>query len=83
MKQRRKFCRELKLGCIRELEAGRSTAEVCRRHEIHPGLLSKWKREYAADPDNAFSGSGNTYKPEAKLAEYERLIGTLYAENAF
>jgi hypothetical protein len=32
---------------------------------------------------NAFSGCGNTYKAEAKVAEYERLVGQLYAENAF
>ena len=83
MKLRRKFTRDFKLGLIRELEAGRSMAEVCRANDLHPSLMSKWRREYAADPENAFSGQGNTYKPEAKLAEYERLIGTLYAENAF
>lgn len=83
MRSRREFGREFKLGLIRELEAGKSSAEVCRTHEIHPSLLSKWRREYSADPENAFSGKGNTYKPEAKLAEYERLLGTLYAENAF
>jgi transposase len=46
-------------------------------------MLSKWKREYKENPGTAFSGNGNVSKPEAKLAESERLIGQLYAENAF
>jgi len=46
-------------------------------------MLSKWKREYKENPGTAFSGNGKISKPEAKLAETERLIGQLYAENAF
>jgi len=46
-------------------------------------MLSKWKLEYKEKSQTAFSGNGNINKPEAKLAESERLIGQLYAENAF
>ena len=46
-------------------------------------MLSKWKREYKDNPGTAFSGNGNISNQEAKLAESERLIGQLYAENAF
>jgi len=45
--------------------------------------LSKWKGEYKENPETAFSGKGIISKPEAKLAESERLVGQLYAENAF
>lgn len=54
-----------------------------RENGIHPSMLSKWKREYKENPGTAFSGNGNISKPEAKLAESERPIGQLYAENAF
>ena len=46
-------------------------------------MLSKWKRDYKENPGTAFSGNGNINKPDAKLAKSERLIGQLYAENAF
>ena len=83
MKTRKKFTREIKISILRELENGKSAAQVCRENGIHPSMLSKWKREYKENPGTAFSGKGNISKPEAKLAESERLIGQLYAENAF
>ena len=83
MKTRKKFTREFKISILRELENGKSAAQVCRENGIHPSMLSKWKREYKENPGTAFSGNGNINKPEAKLAESERLIGQLYAENAF
>jgi len=46
-------------------------------------MLSKWKREYKENPVTSFSSNGNINKPEAKLAESERLIGQLYDDNAF
>ncbi len=83
MKTRKKYTRETKISILRELENGKSAAQVCRENCIHPSMLSKWKREYKENPSTAFSGNGNVSKPEAKLAESERLIGQLYAENAF
>jgi transposase len=83
MKTREKFTREFKISILRELENGKSAAQVCRENGIHPSMLSKWKREYKENPGTAFSGNGNINKLEAKLAESERLIGQLYAENAF
>lgn len=83
MKSRKKFTKESKISILRELENSKNAAQVCREHDIHPSMLSKWKREYKDDPETAFSGNGKISKPEAKLAESERLIGQLYAENAF
>jgi transposase len=83
MKTRKKFTRDAKISILRELENGKSSAQVCRENGIHPSMLSKWKREYKENPGTAFSGNGNISKPEAKLAESERLIGQLYAENTF
>ncbi len=38
---------------------------------------------YYKDPENAFRGNGKTYKENARIAELERLVGQLYAENEF
>jgi len=81
--QRRKFTREFKIGIIRELDGGKTFAEICRENDIHPSLVSRWKKEYEAYPETAFSGNGNLYKDQAKIAELERKIGQLYLENEF
>jgi transposase len=83
MKKRRIFTREFKISVVREVENGKTAAEVCRENSIHPMMLYRWKREYKENPKEAFSGYGNVNKLDAKIAEYERVIGQLYAENKF
>lgn len=80
---RRKYTQEFKLGIIRELDSGKTLAEVCRENVIHPAMVSRWRKEYEKDPEHAFSGHGNTYKEQARIAELERLVGQLYAEREF
>jgi len=82
MRQRRSFTREFKMSILSELSV-KKLAEVCREHGIHPVIVCKWKREFNQSPDKAFSGKGNTWKAEAEVAKYERLVGQLYAENLF
>lgn len=81
--KRRKFTREHKISAIRALESGKTIAEVARENEIHPSLLAKWKKEYSLDSDNAFKGNGNICTEQARIAELERMVGQLYAENEF
>lgn len=77
---RRTFTRDFKRRVVEQLRV-RSAAEICREHEIGPNLLSRWKREYEENPVETFKGAGHLWKWEAKLAEKDRLIGQLYAEN--
>lgn len=83
MKNRRKFAREFKIAVLRELENGKGAAQICRENSISSAMLYNWRREYNENPETAFSGNGKICKSEAKIAESERLIGQLYAENAF
>ena len=82
-KVRRKFSKEFKISVLRELESGKTHAELCRKYDLHPSLLGKWKAQFDKDPKTAFSGNGNPSSQDAKIAELERLVGQLYAENAF
>lgn len=82
MKHRRGFIREFKLDILNELNI-KSVAQVCKEHSVHPSLLSKWKRDFNQNPFEAFKGNGNIWKEEVKIAQYERLIGQLYAEIDF
>ena len=82
MRERRTFSREFKLQILRELSL-KSPLEVSREHNIHPVLLSKWKRDFKESPDKAFSGKCNLWKTEAELENYKRIVAELYAENDF
>ena len=83
MRNRRTFSREFKLSVLREIENGRTIAEICREHKLHPSTIGKWKDLYRKDPGTAFSGNGNANSDNARIAELERVIGQLYTENAF
>ncbi len=47
---------------------GKPLAEVCREHNLHPVMVHTWKKQYRKDPEKAFSGKGNLWKPEAEVA---------------
>ena len=82
MRQRRKFSRDFKLSVLNELNV-KKAVEVCREHNIHPVMLSNWKKEFNQNPIKAFSGQGNLWKAEAEVEKYKRLVGELYAEIDF
>jgi transposase len=82
MKTRRNFTREFKLSVLRELESGKNVAQLSRENNLYPSLIGRWKKELQNDPENAFQGNGNTYKDIARIAELEKLVGRLYAENS-
>jgi len=53
-KKRKQYSREFKIQVIREIESGTPVAQVARQHEVHESLIHKWKKQYSADPQNAF-----------------------------
>ena len=77
----RHYAKEIKLSAIRDLQAGEPMAEVCRQYDTNAETIRRWRREHAKNPETAFSGKGITSTAEAKLAQSERYIGQLYAEN--
>ena len=74
MKRRRTYTRDFKISVIREVEMGKTLAQVSRENEIHPSLVVKWKKAYFRDPENAFRGNGKAYKEQARMTELERLV---------
>ena len=80
---RRKFTRELKIRAVRELEGGKTVAEVARGMEVHPSLLQRWRWEWRKGPPQAFPGLGRCKGEESREADLERKIGQLTMENDF
>lgn len=82
-KRRTIYTKEFKLAILSQIEAGIPLAQVARENGIHPALVGRWKKEFKENPEKAFSGTGQPYKDQARLAELERMVGRLYAENEF
>ena len=76
------FTKLFKLQAVREVEAGKPIAQASREHQVHPTLISRWRKQHAQYAERAFAGNGNTYKDEALIAELERMVGQLTMENA-
>ena len=81
MKRRRQYTRDFKIGVVREVKSGKTLAQVSRENGISPSFVVKWRKQYFEDPENAFRGNGKTYKENTRIAELERMVGRLYAEN--
>ena len=80
--KRRQFTKEFKLQVIREVEAGKTVSHAAREHQLHPNTIIKWRTLHEQYAERAFSGNGQTYKDEARIAELERMVGQLTMENS-
>ena len=79
--KRRHFTREFKLQVVREVQAGKPVAQAAREHQLHPNLIATWRQAHLRYAERAFAGNGNHYRDEGRIAELQRLIGELTAEN--
>lgn len=80
--KRRVFSRDFKLQVIREIEAGKTQAQVSREHQLNQHLLSRWCREHRQHKERAFPGkSWAAHTEAARIAELERMVGRLTMEN--
>ena len=57
--KRRTFTREFKLQVIREVEAGKTQAQVARDYQLSDNTISKWRRELRKYKERAFAGRGH------------------------
>jgi transposase len=80
--KRRVFSREFKLRVIREIDAGKTQAQICREHHLNHNVVSRWCREHRKHKDRAFPGKAwASQTDEARIANLERMVGRLTMEN--
>ena len=76
MSKRRNFSAEFKAKVVLELISGaKSTAELCREHELKPDLLSHWKSQFLANAAKVFESAKEVDPQQERIAELERLAG--------
>jgi len=60
---RQQYARELRIACMRELDSGKSMAEIARQYQLSPKRLETWKTEWRAKGELAFPGKGARPQP--------------------
>jgi transposase len=72
-KVRKQYEREFKMEAVRLLEtSGKSASQIERDLGIGKGNLWRWKREFAADGEDAFPGHGRLTPEQDKIRRLER-----------
>jgi len=71
--RRRIFSREFKLEAVRLMtEGGLSVAQASRDLGIRESVLGRWKKQLAADPEEAFPGKGYLKSQDEELRRLRR-----------
>jgi len=85
MNKRRKFAAEFKAKVVLEaLTERESLTEIAQKYQMHPNMISQWKKEFLSKAANVFGKGLNT--PGDGEKEKERLyekIGKLQMELDF
>ena len=83
MTSRRQFTAAFKARVVLELLSGAKTsAELCREHQLAASVLADWKAMFLRHAPKAFENPEHHNDQEAPhVAELERLVGRLTLEN--
>jgi transposase len=83
MTHRRQFTAEFKAQVVIELLSGaKSSAELCREHQIAASVLADWKAIFLRCASAVFDHPELRHDQDAtRVAELERLVGRLALEN--
>ena len=81
MSKQRSFTPEFKARVVLQVLTGsKTTAQVCREHQLSEQLVSQWKKQLLARASQAFADGRDRSGAEARVAELERMIGHLTME---
>jgi len=58
-------------------------AELAKKFEVNPIMISRWKAEFLANMGAIFEGSGKADEPDIDTQELYAQIGQLKVENEF
>lgn len=81
MSKRRSFSPEFKAQVVLELLSGtKSSAELCRQHQLSSQLLAQWKAAFLERAAVVFMSEEQRSQEAARVAELERLVGRMTLE---
>lgn len=78
MSKHRTFTPEFKSQVVLEILSGiKTTAQVCREHDLSAQIVNRWKAEFIENAPKLFQAETHTSPEQARIAELERLVGRL------
>jgi len=81
MAKRRTFNPELKARVvIEELTGVKTTAEICRQHQLRAPIFSRWKAEFLTRAPEIFGTQPSRGDEQQRIAELEQMVGRLTME---
>lgn len=83
-KTRRKFTGAFKAKvAIETLKERESLAELSKHFEVHPNIISKWKKEFIQNSAHVFDQHSKETEKEIDVEKLYSKIGQLEIENDF
>jgi transposase len=71
--ERKTYTREFKIEAVRLLKrSGRSQEAIARELGTSSSSLSRWKKKYGEDGEDAFPGHGNLTPEKERIRQLER-----------
>lgn len=86
MRKRRTFSAEFKARVALEALSGAHTlAELAKKHDVHPNMISQWKKTAEANLPALFARKNDTTEAarESEIKELHAKIGQLMVERDF
>lgn len=81
MAKQRRFSSEFKARVVLEVLSGaKTTAEVCREHNLSSQLLGQWRARFLEEAPSVFERGTACNAAEERIAELERAVGRLTLE---
>ena len=81
MAKRRTFNPEFKARVvIEELTGVKTTAEICREHQLRAPIFSRWKAEFLKRAPEIFGTQPSRGDEQQRITELERMVGHLTME---
>lgn len=80
-KGRRTYDQEFKLEVLQMIQQdGRTIKSVAEDLGIHPGVISRWRREFHTDQQDAFPGTGHQTPQEEDIRRLRRKLADVTEE---
>jgi len=82
MGSRRTYTREFKIEAAQlSYNSDKPVSEIAESLGISQSSLNRWRREYRADPDQAFPGNGQQKERDAEVAQLKKKLKQAQLEN--
>ena len=79
--KKRQYSKEQKQELVQAFPSGQTALELGKEHNISPGLINRWRRQYLNGQLSENNNNQKINKLQKEIAKLEQMIGKLTMEN--